>query len=116
MNEIGPLSFDDVAHGRGNLRVIEAEGAEKRREAIHDDAVRRNLAPRSPVEAWIGRDHHDLVLSGQCPGQAGDIDLGAALDERPVEVADEADFHAAFCPSPARGEGISPTSDLSAAS
>ena len=67
------------------------------------------------MKARFARDHHDLVILGQCRGQSADINLGAPLAERRVEVADEADFHAAFSDLGIE-EGISPTRDLSAAS
>ena len=112
VDDVRPLATDDLAHPGGDLRVVEIDGPEgslRQRlmgkpgqvckvewcEAIDDDPFGRNLASRSNVEARLGRHHDDLVILGQCPGHPTDIDLGAALDERRVEVADEADFHAA---------------------
>jgi hypothetical protein len=133
MDHVRPLATDDRAHRGGDLGVIEIDGAEgglreqlmgesgqmadvEGGDAIDDGPIGGDLAVRRDVEARVGRHDDDLVSLGQRVGQAANIDLGAALDERRVEVADEADLHAAFRPSPARGEGISPTRDLRAAS
>jgi hypothetical protein len=64
MDEFGTLPFDDVAHGRGDLWVIEVEGAEKRREAIDDDAVRRDLPSRLQMGASLRGYDDDAVFSG----------------------------------------------------
>src|SRR6202035_3740524 len=88
----------------------------QRSEAVDVDAFVGNLASRREVEPRLAGDHDDLVLRRERLGESADIDFGAALDKRRVEIAHEADLHAAFRPSPARGEGISPTSDLRAAS
>jgi hypothetical protein len=50
------------------LRVIEVEGAEKRGEAIHDDAFGRDLPTRLQMSARLHRDDDDVVFIGQRRG------------------------------------------------
>jgi hypothetical protein len=113
MDEVWPLATDQIAHCGSDLWVIEIDRTEtglgqqvmgeagqvsniQGCDAVDHDAFGCDLASRRQVEARLARDNHDLVFGGQRPGEPADIDLRTALDERRVEIADEADFHAAF--------------------